>query len=344
MSKSAYIALSAKVRALYGGRMTAEDYQTLMAKKTVPEAAAFLGSHRGYRRTLAGISAAGIHREDLENALRRAYIEEYRRVFSFLSLEDKALLRFPVYRAEQDAILAAMRRLTSRHVLQPEAVWNETLQKKSKLDLSRLLLAESFGDIAAAAGDTIYASALERIDREGDLPSPAFVDNMMQIAYYARLYKLVSTRYSGQTRKLLRQSLDEETDLLNLVQFLRLKRHFSQEDVRKYSFPLPCSHKLKGDYVGRLLAAPDYDAALALVYEGPYGTLFRSIAPAGLEAYLYTLQFRFDQRQLRAPVPTVYTPIAYLGLKEIELRNIISIIECIRYQIAPEDYVTLIGV
>ena len=55
------------------------------------------------------------------------------------------------------------------------------------------------------------------------------------------------------------------------------------------------------------------------------------------------LQYRFDLRQLRAAQPTVYTPIAYLGLKEIELRNIISIIECIRYKVAPERYITLIG-
>ena len=76
---------------------------------------------------------------------------------------------------------------------------------------------------------------------------------------------------------------------------------------------------------------------------GPYGALFRSIQPTGLEAYLYTMQYRFNLRQLRAAQPTVYTPVAYLGLKEIELRNIISIIECIRYGVPPERYITLIG-
>lgn len=35
--------------------------------------------------------------------------------------------------------------------------------------------------------------------------------------------------------------------------------------------------------------------------------------------------------------------MAYLGLKEIELRNIISIIECIRYGVEPRSYVPLIG-
>lgn len=339
-----YIALSAKVRALYGGRMTAEDYRQLMAKRTLPEAVAFLQGHRGYAAALAGITPSGIHREALEIALRRSYVAEYQRIFRFLSLEDKELLRFPIYRAEQEAILTAMRRLSSQHILQPEAVWSETLKRKSRLRVGQLSIASSFREIVCAAQDTIYASALERSAVEGETPSPAFVDNMMRIAYYARLYKLVSARYAGQTRQILRQSLDSETDLLNLVQFLRLKRHFSQEDVQRYSFSLPCSHKLSKSYVQQLLAAPDYEEALALVREGPYASLFQSISPTGLEAYLYELQFRFNQRQLRGAVPTIYTPIAYLTLKEIELRNIISIIECIRYQISPETYVTLIGV
>lgn len=341
---NAYVAISAKVRAMYGGRMTAEDYRLLMEKKTLPEAAAFLQSHRGYSRGLAGLRTAGIRREALENALREVYIQEYQRIFSTLSLEDKALLRFPVYRAEWDAILTAMGRLNSSRQVEVAAIWTGTLQKNSKLKLAQLKLADSFQDIVEAAEDTIYASALERSAVQMETPSTAFVDNMMQVTYFAHLYKVLSAKYSGQVKTIIKQSLDQETDLLNLVQFLRLKKHFSEEDIRRYSFPLPCSHRLGRAHIQALLNAPDYESAFHLVCDGPYGKIFRSISPTGLEAYLYTLQFKFNQRQLRAAVPTVYTPIAYLTLKEIELRNIISIIECIRYEIKPDSYVTLIGI
>lgn len=341
---NAYAALSAKVRAMYGGRMTAEDYRLLMEKKTLPEAAAFLQAHRGYSRGLAGLRASGIRREALENALREVYIQEYQRIFSFLSLEDKALMRFPVYRAERDAIITAMGRLNSPRRVEDAAIWTGTLQKNSKLKLARLELADSFQDIVEAAEDTIYASALERSAVQMKAPSTAFVDNMMQVTYFAHLYKVLSTHYSGQVKTVLRQSFDQETDLLNLVQFLRLKKHFSQEDVQRYSFPLTCSHRLGRAHIQTLLSAPDYESAFQLVCDGPYGHVFRTLSTTGLEAYLYTLQFRFNQRQLRAAIPTVYTPIAYLSLKEIELRNIISIIECIRYEIKPDSYVTLIGI
>lgn len=341
---ASYYAVSAKVHALYGNRMTPEDYQQLLSKKSVRDAALFLREHRGYGAGLSGLGTQTIHREDLESALRHVYVDEYCRIFSFMQ-NDKELLRFPIYRAEQDAILTTMHHLTSTHMLEPVTTWAPVLGSKSRLDLVALKNAKTFSDIAAAAKDTIYGSALARISTADDrVPTQAFVDNMLQVAYYARLYKILSRNYTGETRRIVKRSLDNETDLLNLVQFLRLKKHFSPEDIQRYSFPLPCSPKLQKSHVQQLLSTAGFDEAFQMVKDGPYGALFTSIKPSGLEAYLYTLQYQFSRRQLRAATPTVYTPIAYLTLKEIELRNIISIIECIRYEVDPRSFVTLIGI
>lgn len=141
-----------------GGRMTGEDYRQLMGKTTIPQAAAFLQSHRGYRRELAGLHPEGLHREQLENALRTTYRNEYHRIFSFLSLQDQALMRFPIYQAEKEAILTSMRRLSSRHMLEPEATWAAPAPQAQHLDLQALSQAETYRQIADAARDTIYGA------------------------------------------------------------------------------------------------------------------------------------------------------------------------------------------
>lgn len=168
-----YYAVSAKVHALYGRRMTQDDYRQLMSKRSVPEAAAFLQSHSGYRNHLAGLNTSKIHRETLENALRSTYVDEYRRIFSFMQNNDKELMRFPLYRAEQSAILTAMRQLTSTNILEPVPIWDPVLRTESKLDLHALQAADSFSDIAHAAEKTIFGSALRRIlVGESKIPSP----------------------------------------------------------------------------------------------------------------------------------------------------------------------------
>ena len=342
---SSYYAIAAKVHALYGRRMKHEDYRQLMTRRTIPEAAVFLQNHPGYRDRLAGINTQTVRREQLENALRGSFVDEYRRIFRFMNLTDKELLRFPMYRAEISAILSAMSRLNSIHALDPVTTWDALLNQESTLELEALERATSFQDIADAGRNTIFGSALARIAAgENKEPTHAFVDNMLQVVYFARLYKTMGKNYTGDTRKLIKQSLDQETDLINLVQFLRLKKYFTPEDIALYAFPLPCSPRLSKESMQQLLAAPDYASARALVNEGGYGKLFRSLDDAGLEAYLYTLQYNFSIKCLRSAEPTVYTPIAYITLKEIEVRSLISIIECIRYGGDPNDYVTLIGV
>ena len=342
---ASYYAVSAKVHALYGRRLRPSDYQQLMAMRTIPEAAAYLQNHPGYQSRLKGLSTLNIHREALENALWGAYMEEYQRIFRFMEPADKEILLFPLYQAEKNAILSAMRLLTSTVSLQPVSTWDAILHSRSKLDMLALQKATTFAQIAVAAEKTIYGSALSRIAAgENKSPSHAFVDNMMQVVLYAEMYKTTNRLYKGDTKRLILRSLDQETDLMNLVQFMRLKQYFSQEEIQRYSFPLPCSSKLPKAYILQLIAAPTYEAAYQLILDGPYGALFRSMEPSGLEAYLYTLQYRLSVRQMRSADPSVYTPISYLTLKEIEVRNIISIIECIRYQVTPGEFVTLIGV
>lgn len=198
---ASYTAVSAKVLALYGRRLTPEDYRQLLSKKTIAEAAAFLKSHPGYGPGLAAPSSGELHRETLESALRSIYVDEYRRIFLFMQLSDKDLLRFPIYRAEQSAILTTMHHLTSTHILAPVTTWAPILEKQSRLDLSGLQNAASFEDIAKAAQDTIYGSALHRISSgDSHAPTQAFVDNMMQVAYYARLYKILARNYRGETK------------------------------------------------------------------------------------------------------------------------------------------------
>ena len=117
--------------------------------------------------------------------------------------------------------------------------------------------------------------------------------------------------------------------------FLRLRQHFSQEDVQLYSFPLPCSPKLSQSYIQQLIGAESYDAALELVKSGP---MARCFAPPSLPGWkpisiscsivLIVGSFELLGRQSILCVP---------GLKEIELRNIISIIECIATGPRPSD-------
>ena len=106
MAGNAYLAVAAKVRAMYGGRMTGEDYRQLMGKTTIPQAAAFLQSHRGYRRELAGLHPEGLHREQLENALRARDVYKNEYTLSKRSINDLLSVEQDVWSATSAKIMA----------------------------------------------------------------------------------------------------------------------------------------------------------------------------------------------------------------------------------------------
>ena len=63
-------AIATKARAMYGARVTQADYEELMKKRTVGDAAAYLRDNTHYREVLGQIDPAAIHRGQLENMLR----------------------------------------------------------------------------------------------------------------------------------------------------------------------------------------------------------------------------------------------------------------------------------
>lgn len=64
-------AVLSKARAMYGKRLTAENYRDLLNCRTVGEVAAVLKSRTSYGTVLAGINENEIHRGILEAELKK---------------------------------------------------------------------------------------------------------------------------------------------------------------------------------------------------------------------------------------------------------------------------------
>ena len=73
----------AKIRAMYGKRLSAEDYAQLASFGSVSEIAEYLKKYTHYGKTLASVDTVMIHRGLLESLLRRHNFETYFRITDF---------------------------------------------------------------------------------------------------------------------------------------------------------------------------------------------------------------------------------------------------------------------
>jgi V/A-type H+-transporting ATPase subunit C len=339
-----YGAASAKIHGMWGKRLKDEDYQQLLAMSSVEEILSFLRGRADWSRALSRLEGQPMTRATLETALRLQYLEDYTKLFAFVGRQDRALMRYPIYKMEMAEILTSLRRIHARNPLQELPAVPEFYQSHSKVDFFSLRQAESLEQIQDCIRGSIFYEPIQHLVRSGqDSRQYAPIEAALQSTYYGKLFKQLRS-YKGDTRKLLDKSLTQETDLLNIIHFLRLKRYFSPEDVSMYAFPFSFSHRLSQDFIRELIAAPDYDAAIELLRQSCYGSLFHQ-DDERIEMYYDDLVYRFNKAQLRRAVPSIYTTVAYLTLKEFELNNLISIIECVRYGVDPRQAaVRLVGV
>lgn len=327
-----YGALYAKAKALYGKRLRQADFNRIAACRDVAEVAELLRGHPAWSASAQRLSG-GVYvgRVELELALWQQFRQEYYSLLHFVPRQDRALMAFPVLLQEQRAILAALRRLQAGHPLStPQTVAH------SALDWKAVLTCTDMDGLIAAAGRTIYAAALRRLrPAGGGLPDYTTAEVLLRTVYFSHMYRVIQRNYAGQVRQVLLRAYGEQIDLINLIHILRLKTYFPGE--RDY-LPLlfPFNYRLRPQLIQALCAAPDAAGVFDLLKDSPYAGAFEHVEVAEVEDYYRRAFYLFNRRQLSSGPPSICTALAYLNLKELELRALVGMVEAVKYGVSPD--------
>lgn len=344
-----YGALSTKVRALFGKRLRLADFQQLAALSSESEILDYLRHHSGWSRALNQLQTDAfpyVGRIEVEGMLREELRLEYLALHHFVPRGDKLMMQFRIRLAEREAILNALRQLrTGKYAKGMPA--SHTVVLQGKIDYSVLRAAETYDEILAAARTSIYYPVLLhlRSDEGAPLPDYTLCESLLEAAYFTYMFRLIRKQYSGATQKVLLQAFGEQVDLMNLIHILRLKTYFPDTLADTYLTILyPFNHKLSPQVTQDLCAAPNPEAVLALIRQTPYARQFDNVAVETVEDYYRRAFYTFNRRQLLSGAPSVYTAMAYLSMKETELRVVVNIIESVKYGVPyDEGFAALVG-
>lgn len=104
-------AILTKARAMYGSRLTEEDYRELTHKYSVGEAVAYLKNETHYRAALESISESDIHRNHIEAMLKKDLYLQYIRLarYSNAGSGSGSFYDYVWMRLEIEQILACLR-------------------------------------------------------------------------------------------------------------------------------------------------------------------------------------------------------------------------------------------
>ncbi|MBQ5332770.1 MAG: V-type ATPase subunit, partial [Oscillospiraceae bacterium] len=333
----------AKMHAVYGKRLKQEDYSALLSCTSVSDAAGYLKRSTYFSRALEGVDTENIHRGNLENILRRSLIENYFRIIGFEKIGGDEFYNFIIVKTEIDEILICILHLnagTSDHITTLPIYMN----KYTSFNLMELARVTSFDELLSLTEKTPYYGILKanKPDENGHINYPA-IELKLRTYYSNRLAESLK-KFGGGTEKRLRSYIGTQIDMINIINSYRMKRYFNADSDEIKSRMIPIYMRIPEQKMDELYSSRDDKDFLEKLSRTYYG---REITEKGFDMKnpeMSLVQFRFLQtkrafsRSTTAP-ECFYT---FIQLSEIEVKNIIRIIEGIRYSLPTKEIAELI--
>jgi len=167
---------------------------------------------------------------------------------------------------------------------------------------------------------------------------PAFIkiDHALNRLDYAAKMDAFNAALRGTSRKIMLSIYGAQTDISNIMFIYRIKKlyGFPAKDILQYL--MPCNNKVSHKELYKMAECESVDSLVGLIGDSHYGFLF----PKGRESEWENIQAEYFHRIYKKNIYRQDTDIgvaySYLQLKETDIKNIIIIIEGVRYGLPPE--------
>lgn len=329
-------ALSSKVRVLYGKRLSNDDMNEMLKKRSVGDIASFLKETPSYSDALSGINEKLVHRGQLESILKKTLFEEYIKVYKFAYENDKTFLKTILIKYEIEQILSFVRFLRAG---QPEEfIYSipEFIIDTSKVDFAKISKCNNFDSLLESLRDTPYYEVLSKYKGSSNL-NYSDIESLLFSFYFTLILKKMLPRFSGTIREDLRRTIGSQIDLINIIRIIRLKEYYNLDANEIDAFLIPLYYKINLEIIEEIKNSKNADEAKEMLKKTPYSKLFSEHKVSYLEQYEFELIYHISKAAMRNGIPSVNVPVAYFNLKEIEIKNIIAIIEGKRYNMSYDD-------
>lgn len=326
----------AKIRAIYGSMLSMEDLREMVAKRSVSEVCDYLKHTQRYSEALRDIDPNTIHRGYLENVLHKYAFDSYIKLVGFQKLDSKPFYSFYMKSIECQHTINLVNAISnglSRHFIKELPGY---LLKHSALPLMELVQCESFDELVPKLKGTPYYKALRDTLRTED-GRPDFTDAEMRIrkAYYSELMQNVKDSFSGSEREELEKLIKGDVDSINIINSMRLKAYFgyTADDIKHFMLPFTGTGKR---VMEEIYSSEDAAQMLARLEKTKYGKYIDEGGDShDIERCLQYSRLKQMQHTIAGSTEASVVLYSYMYICDNEVRNLVRIIEGVRYDVDP---------
>lgn len=332
----------AKARTKYGRRLTPGDYNELLKCRNVGEVAGYLKNHTVYSHALAGTVENEVHRGALESLLKQKQMEDYYSLCKYEAEVDKHFSMGFIRHDEIEYLLRAVLRLNSHRTKEADYVFPSYLLRRSCLNLEKLGTVKSAQDLREFVRSTPYEKLLEPfLDKPLERLDYTGIENALYHYLYGGLLKTIRKYFAGQPKKQLLNIYTTFLDLNNYVHIVRMKTVYATDAETAGRALLPTG-TLAEDTLKKMLKGTTPEEIQGPLRHTEIGRRALDMKCAYLDEIPERMNFQICRHYIDFSIYPSVVLISYVFLSKTEIRNIITIIEGKRYQLAPEEIRSLL--
>ena len=324
-------AMTAKAKAMYGERLTENDYQNLVNKNTIPEVVNYLKTETSYKDVLANVNENTIHRRELEE---RISIDVFNRFISLIKYDNSGnkFFSYIVVREEIAQILAVSRSIDIQDNKKLIAGLPVYIISHMSFDIKKVASAKDYDTFLVYLKGTKYEKIVKKNIKNNELDYGKLEIDLEE--YFSKfMNKLINKSGDVSSKKALHDVFDKKAELQNIAKIYRMKKFFNagSEEIKRVL--VDKYKKISKKELYRLIDTCNSDEFLEEIAKGPYGNYFDINNFLYIEHSIQEVMFNINKHNMYFGNDPEVVMMAYIELCKVELSNIIEIIEGIKYRV-----------
>jgi V/A-type H+-transporting ATPase subunit C len=343
MSENSSLAMAAKAKAMYGKHLKSDDYTELLRKKTVQEIAGYLKNETAFKSVLEGINEFSIHRGHLEMLVRQTFYVDFLELIRYGQTKKDHFYEYGVLMMEIKQILMSIRLLSETDKTSQIAQLPIFANRMISFDVEKLINVNNFDELLSVLKSTPYYNLLKPLKPKSLLDIDyANFEVVLKAYYYKRVYEIIEHEFSGKDKQDIKDLFDTQIELENITKIYRLKKYYNASPVEIKKVLNPTYKRITKKVLDEWIDTKDAQGFLQAIHTHAYDI------PTDLKEFQYieyqtdAIMFGLNKRLMRFSTNPNIILVSYLSLLDIEIRNIIDIIEGIRYKVENDKIAKLL--
>ncbi|MCK4240433.1 MAG: V-type ATPase subunit [Candidatus Atribacteria bacterium] len=333
-----YAAVNTKIRALEKDFLKREDYLNMIQKKSVVEVARYLKDNTSYGKLLREINLDNISRRDLEDILKNNMIKNMDKLIYYFRDDYKEFIRSLYIKYEIEDLKNLSRSIFNGKELETIKKPLSFLGKYSRVSPEKLFKSRMIRDlIYSLEGSEFFEFLIPLVD--GRRENLFRFEMALDMGYFS-IIQSRKLKISREDRKILKKWEGLLADLYNIQWVYRGKKFYSLSPEELLNYTINFGDKLTFRERKAMCYAKNLEELYKMITNTIYGFLFKK-EEMYRDIYMERRIKRFIYYKLKAldrqfPLSIIQT-IDFVWSFEFEIKDIISILEAIRYNMPPEE-------